>query len=65
MRMLEVLTTLAYTAPHAEIASKTRDRQVGWVGSVRLAVLWLDRDLLVYLRLPDFNGVNQRMGRVL
>ena len=56
MRVLEVLPGVAYTALHAEIASKARDRQVGWGGSVRLAVLWLGRDLLVYLRLPDFNG---------
>ncbi len=65
MRRLEVLPGFAYTALHAEIASKARDRQVGWGGSVCLAVLWLDRNLLVDLRLLDFKGVDQPMGRVL
>ncbi len=65
MRVLEVLPGIAYAARHGEIASKTTDHQVGWGGNLRLAVLRLDRNILVGVRLPDFNSVDQPMGRVL
>ena len=56
---------VAYTSLHAEIASTPTVSQVGWRSSVRLADLWLDRNLLVVVRLPGFNGVGLPMGRVL
>ena len=64
MSTLDLIPGVTYTASRAETATNPRDRQMGWAGSVRLAVLWLDRNFLVDVRLPDFNGVGQPMGRV-
>lgn len=64
MSALDVLPDVTYNAPCAETATNPRDRQMGWAGSQHLAVLCLDRNLVVDVRLPDFNGVDQPMGRV-